>query len=155
VLSTGATPLLRAAKGGDNPAAIALLLAHHALVDLPTATGVTPVMTAAGMGHGNNPSRGRFNTEEDGLAAVKLLLDGGANIHARAADGQTALHGAAQKGWNNVIAYLIERGASPKATDLRGRTPLDYAKGLPDGRGRGSASEAGPETIALLEKLTR
>lgn len=42
VLSTGATPLLRASKAGDNIAAMKLLLEHGALVDLPNAEGVTP-----------------------------------------------------------------------------------------------------------------
>ncbi|MFO7325320.1 MAG: ankyrin repeat domain-containing protein, partial [Pseudomonadota bacterium] len=43
VLSTGATPLLRAAKGGDHEA-VALLLAHGADHSFPTEQGVTPLM---------------------------------------------------------------------------------------------------------------
>src|SRR6476660_8610354 len=49
LLTTGATPLLRAAQTFDNDV-IRLLLAHHALVDLPNASGVTPFMAAAGVG---------------------------------------------------------------------------------------------------------
>src|SRR6185503_1349038 len=47
LLTTGATPLLRAAQTFDNDAVLALL-AHGALVDLPNASGVTPFMAAAG-----------------------------------------------------------------------------------------------------------
>src|SRR5690606_26279707 len=53
VLSTGATPLLRAAKGGDY-AAVALLLKHGANHSFATEQGVTPLQAAAGQGHGAN-----------------------------------------------------------------------------------------------------
>jgi ankyrin repeat protein len=49
LLTTGTTPLLRAAKALDAPA-IRLLLAHGARLDLPNARGITPLMAAAGMG---------------------------------------------------------------------------------------------------------
>jgi ankyrin repeat protein len=143
--------LLRASKAGDNPDAIRLLLQHGALVDLPNVTGITPLMTAAGMGHGDGASRGRFNTEQDGLGAIQLLLKAGANINAGSEDGQTALHSAAQKGWNKVVSLLADNGAALDAKDLRGRTALDYAKGN-GGGGRGQAP-VHIETVALLEKL--
>jgi ankyrin repeat protein len=47
LLNTGTTPLLRAAIGADIDAA-RLLLAHGALVDLPSVHGITPLMAAAG-----------------------------------------------------------------------------------------------------------
>jgi ankyrin repeat protein len=49
LLTTGATPLLRAAQTFDNDV-VRALLAHGALVDLPNASGVTPFMAAAGVG---------------------------------------------------------------------------------------------------------
>ena len=49
LLTTGATPLLRAAQTFDDEA-VRALLAHGALVDLPNASGVTPFMAAAGIG---------------------------------------------------------------------------------------------------------
>lgn len=151
VLTIGATPLLRAAKAGDNPEAIRLLLEHGALVDLPNSAGITPLMTAAGMGHTDGASRGKFNTEQDSLAAMPLLLKAGAKINARNTDGQSALHAAAQKGWTKVVKFLAENGADLNAADLRGKTALDFAKGNAGG-GRGQAP-AYPETAALLEKL--
>jgi ankyrin repeat protein len=150
ILTIGATPLLRASKAGDNPDAIQLLLDNGALVDLPNALGITPLLAAAGMGHTDNPSRGKFNTDEDGLKAIQILLKAGANIHARNNEGQTALHSAAQKGWDEIIAFLVENGVPIEATDLAGRTALDFAKG---NAGAGRQASVHPETAALLEKL--
>jgi ankyrin repeat protein len=152
VLTIGATPLLRASKAGDNPEAIRLLLDHGALVNLPNVDGINPLMTASGMGHTASASRGKFNTEQDSVAAIPLLVKAGANVNAHAADGQTALHSAAQKGWNRVVTLLVENGADLNAKDNRGRTALDYAKGN-SGGGRGQAAPPNPETVALLEKL--
>jgi ankyrin repeat protein len=82
ILSVGATPLLRAARAGDAPAA-KLLLEHGALVDLPSNNGVTPLMAAAGVEYGLRVTRGRNRTEEGVLATLQLLVDAGANVNAR------------------------------------------------------------------------
>ncbi len=47
ILDIGTTPLLRAARAGDVDA-MKVLLAHGALVDLPQASGATPLMVAVG-----------------------------------------------------------------------------------------------------------
>ena len=157
VLSTGATPLLRASKAGDNPAAMRLLLEHHALVDLPNAEGVTPLMIAAGMGHGINPSRGRYQTDEDAALAVSMLLDAGADIHRRAGNGMNVVHSAAMKGWTATIRVLAEHGAELDAKDDGGKTPLDYATGnykpAPQGGGLVVPPTVNPETVTLLQQL--
>ena len=82
ILSQGATPLLRAARAGDADA-VRLLLEHGALVDLPSAYGVTPLMAAAGVEYGLRVTRGRHRTEEGMLATLQLLVDSGADINAR------------------------------------------------------------------------
>jgi ankyrin repeat protein len=82
ILTQGATPLLRAARAGDAPA-VKLLLEHGALVDLPGNFGVTPFMAAAGVEFGLRVTRGRNRTEAGVLETLKLLLDAGADIHAR------------------------------------------------------------------------
>lgn len=158
VLSTGATALLRASKAGDNPTAMRLLLQHGALVDLPNAEGVTPLMTAAGMGHGNNPSRARFQTDDDAVAALKILVDAGADINRRAANGQTAMHAAALKGWDNTVKFLAAHGAELEPKDKSGKTPLDYASGNyrnPTGGGGGNLVPVAPNptTVAVLKDL--
>lgn len=156
VLSTGATPLLRASKAGDNIAAMKLLLEHGALVDLPNAEGVTPLMIAAGMGHTNNPTRGRYQTDDDAVEALKVLLKSGADINRRADDGQTAMHAAALKGWNDTIRFLAANGAEIEPKDRDGKTPLDYASGNYRPRifgGVNSHPPSFPETVKLLTEL--
>lgn len=128
VLSTGATPLLLAAKTGD-AAAITLLLKYKALVNLPTATGVTPLMAAAGMGHSFNPTRGRFKTDEQAVECLRLLREAGGEINSSGENGLTALHAAAAHGWNGTVEALAAAGANLEATDRKGLAPIDYAAG--------------------------
>jgi ankyrin repeat protein len=151
LLTVGATPLLRAAKGGDL-AAIKLLLAHGANVELPTATGISPLLAAAGVGSSALDTRGRYKTQPQAVSAVQALLDGGANINETDRSGQTALHGAASWGWNDVVKTLADRHANLLAKDGRGRTAADVAMGGASASGRASA-EAHPETAALLRQL--
>ena len=153
VLTIGATPLLRAAKAGDN-AALRLLLAHGARVDAANYTGVTPLMTAAGVGHGSNPTRGRYKTETEALESLELLLAAGADINARGLGDQTALHGAARKGWTQVAKYLIEHGADPAAVDAQGLTALDYAMGKVS-YGNLDAGQRHEDTVALLQPFAK
>ena len=64
---------------------------------------------------------------------------------------QTALHGAAARGFTSVVKLLVERGADLQAKDANGRTALDLAKGT-GAAGRGAA-ESFPETVKLIESL--
>src|SRR5215467_9195192 len=81
ILAQGATPLLRAARAGDAKF-VELLLKHHALVDLPSKEGVTPLMAAAGVEFGQRVTRGRNRTNEGILATMRLLIDAHADINA-------------------------------------------------------------------------
>jgi ankyrin repeat protein len=134
VLTTGATPLLRAAIGHD-VAAVQLLLEHGALVDLPNVMGVTPLLGAAGMGI--SPRDRRLDLDGDVqarvVATLELLLAAGADVNARVTDiesrsariaristmtdrlGQTALFGAAKFGWARVAELLLAHGADASA----------------------------------------
>jgi ankyrin repeat protein len=82
MLAQGATPLLRAARAGDDKF-VALLLEYKALVDLPSKEGITPLMAAAGVDYGSRVTRGRNRTDEGVLASMDLLIKGGANVNAR------------------------------------------------------------------------
>jgi ankyrin repeat protein len=128
ILSTGATPLLLAAKVGDLDS-MKLLLKYHALIDLPNSQGVTPLMAAAGMGHSFNPTRGRFKTDEEAAEDVKLLKEAGAKINGADEQGLTALHSAAAHGWNDAVKVLVADGADLQPKDSKGLTPIDYAAG--------------------------
>jgi ankyrin repeat protein len=151
ILTVGATPLLRAAKAADLPA-IQLLLAHGANVELPTATGISPLLAAAGVGSSALDTRGRYKSQPEAIAAVQALLDKGADVNEADRGGQTALHGAATWGWNDLVKTLADRHANLTAKDARGRTAADVALGSASSSGRASA-EAHPETAALLHQL--
>jgi ankyrin repeat protein len=151
LLSVGATPLLRAAKGGDLPA-IKLLLAHGANAELPTTTGVTPLLAAAGVGSSALDTRGRYKSQPEAISAAQALLDAGVDINEADRSGQTALHGAASWGWNDMVKTLADRHANLLAKDGHGRTAADVAMGSASTSGR-AAAEAHPETAALLRQL--
>jgi len=61
--------------------------------------------------------------------AVKL----GADVNAKAKDGETALHKATYGGYKEVITFLLERGATEQP-DKHGSTPSDYARDKGDVR---------------------
>jgi hypothetical protein len=71
-------------------------------------------------------------------------------VNAANADGLTALHGAAFRGWNLAVRLLVENGAELTAADGQGRIPLDWAEGVSFG---GQSPRREEQTIALLEEL--
>jgi hypothetical protein len=154
LLTTGATPLLRAAMTHDHDA-MRLLLEHGAKVDLPNVMGVTPLIAATSLGvrdsnFGSSRSP-RFDIDPDvedkTIASLEILLAAGADINARVTDthsrtariarqsqmtdreGQTGLYAAAGKGWTRVVEFMIEHGADIDVEDEAGQTPLDAATG--------------------------
>jgi len=106
MLAQGATPLLRAARGGDDKF-VALLLEHKALVDLPSKESITPLMAAAGVDFGTRATRGRNRTDEGVLATMDLLIKAGANVNARSVVDRAAAGGRGGGGGG--------RGAAPPA----------------------------------------
>jgi uncharacterized protein len=153
MLTTGATPLLRAAKAGDTEA-IQVLLAKGADPKLATKSGMTPIMAGAGLGTKEEDTTGRKKTEAEAIASIKLCLDAGADVNAINLQGDTALHGAAQKGYDQVVQFLADQGAKLDIKDKRGRTPLDAANGLMGNGGfDGSRRDVHESTVALLNKL--
>jgi uncharacterized protein len=155
MLTVGTTPLIRAAKAGDS-ASIQRLLDHGAKADLANSLGVTPLMAAAGIGSTTIDIRARFRNEQKCIAAAKLLLKAGVDVNAANNNGQTALHGAAQSGWNGFVQLLADHGAAIDAKDHFGSTPLDIALGKVGISGRpgvGGGGEAHKDTAALLTKL--
>jgi len=153
VLTTGSTPLLRAAKAAD-VGVMQLLLEKGADATLATRTGVTPLMIAAGVGTKEEDTTGRSKTEPDTIKAIAMLLDAGLDINAADTNGRTALHGAALQGYDQVVRFLAARGATLDVKDKRGFTPLDVAIGLAGGVGfDGRSSNPHDTTAALLREL--
>jgi hypothetical protein len=68
--------------------------------------------------------------EDEVLEAVKMCVDLGNDVNAINMYGETALHGAAYRGVNSVVEYLVGKGAKLDAKDMRGWTPLTVANGI-------------------------
>jgi ankyrin repeat protein len=66
---------------------------------------------------------------------------------------QTALHGAAMRGFDAAIEFLAANGADLEAKDADGRTPLDLARGNYSENFQTARAEPHVETVALLERL--
>jgi len=168
-LTTGATPLLRAAIAYDNEA-IQLLLEHGALVDLPNAMGVTPFMVAAGLGVSIRDTRGSYvgDVQSRALPTLEILLKAGADVNARVTDtsgrtariarpssmtnrqGQTALYGAINWGWTRVVQFLLDHGARVDIADAAGKTPVDATKGNAGGRD----AKVVDDIVAMIRKAS-
>ena len=144
---TGQTPFLRAALAGDLRV-LHLLLEHGADPNISTVTGTTPLMVAAGL------SWAFSETYDEGpealLETVKLTHSLGNDINAVNYMGMRAIHGAANRGSNDIIEYLAANGALLDVADNEGRTPIRWAEGELTGA---RAPTRKPETIALLLEL--
>ena len=124
----GATPYLLAAKHADVPL-MQLLADHGADTRLPTEGDASPLMVAAGVGIFNvGESAG---TNEEAFDAVQLAWELGDRSVLEADDrGYTALHGAALRGANPIVEFLVDRGAHLLAESREGWTPLRIADGV-------------------------
>jgi ankyrin repeat protein len=145
ISTVGTTPFWRAAQGTDVPAMRALV-AGGADPKVPSAAGTTALMVAAGLGYAGNFSQ---NLPDSWLAAVKYCLELGLDINAADNQGYTALHGAAYRGDNDLVTFLIEKGAKLDARTKRGWSVTDMANAPSL---RSSVPLAHPDTIALLLK---
>ncbi len=173
---TGATAFWRAAYASDVDA-MKLLVAHGADPNLrttkiagrpptgdarrevkdvsglpPVAVGgpaITPLQAAAGVGYGEGFAANSHRFAPSGmLAAVRYLVEElHADVNAADHEGNTALHHAAARGDNEMIKYLVSKGANVMAVTREGRTTVDMANSPV------SRIEPFPATIALLEGL--
>ena len=115
--------------------------------------GVFPIHAASGVGYSGGDGAGRagvshIHVPNGWMPSVKLLVEElGADVNARDHNGYTPLHFAAARGDNELILYLVEKGADVMAVSRRGQTVVDMANG-PVQR-----IQPFPETIALLEGM--
>ncbi len=87
------------------------LIAKGADVNAANASGITPLIRAAG----DLPNN---------AAAVAMLLEKGANVEAQNNRGETALYRAVVEGKEDAIRLLLARKANPNAKAHDGSTPL-------------------------------
>jgi len=121
-LAAGATPFMRAARSTDLPL-MRVLLQHGADPKLGNTDGLNSLMVAAGL----TWTEKIHGTEAEALETVKVLADLGLDVNAATKAGDTALHGAAYRGADSIVRYLIEKGAKVNAANTAGFTPLDIA----------------------------
>ena len=115
----------------------------------PVGVGTYPIHSAAGVGYGNGFAGNAHRHAPDGwMPVMKYLVEElHHDVNKRDAGGYTPLHHAAARGDNEMILYLVSKGADPKAVARNGQTTVDMANG-PVQRLRPF-----PETIQLLEKM--
>jgi ankyrin repeat protein len=124
---TGQTPFLTAALSGD-VSVMRLLLKHGADPKIPTFGGTTALMAAAGVNW--VVSQTYDEGPEALLEAVKLCYELGLSVHDVNSMGLAAIHGAANRGSDEIIKFLVSKGARLDVMDKEGRTPMTWAEGV-------------------------
>jgi ankyrin repeat protein len=124
-LDEGTTPFMRAARSGD-AATMRVLLAAGADPKLVTKDGNNALLFAAGIGYRDKQTQG---TDAEALEALKLCMGQGLDLNQVNGKGETALHGAANRGSDVLVKFLVENGAKLDSKSKAGFTPLDIAMG--------------------------
>ena len=117
---------------------------------VPTGGPHVPAFHAAsGVGYGTSRVAQQHQHVPDGwMPAAKYFLEElGVDVNVRDSEGFTALHHAAARGDNEMIKYLVSKGANVMAVNRAGQTTVDMANS-PEQR-----TQPFPETIKLLEGM--
>jgi uncharacterized protein len=126
--AVGATAFLLAASADDTEM-MRLLLAAGADPKIPTATNASAIMAATGLNRGIGES---LVAEPQARDAVKFLLDLGLDAKGETTFGENALFGPAYRGWNTLLAQMIDLGVNVNAVSKAGVTPYLAANGQGD-----------------------
>jgi len=145
---TGQTAFLRAALSGDTKV-MRLLLERGADPSISTLAGTTPLMAAAGVNW--TVAQTYTVSKEALLEAIQICLEHGADVNAANSMGITAVMGAANRGSDEIVKFLVEKGARLDVKDASGRSPITWAEGV---FLASVGAERKPSTVTLLEKLT-
>jgi ankyrin repeat protein len=143
----GATPFALAAKFLETDI-VRELAAAGADTRLGFPDGTTPLMLALGAGVVNNADRrglsildgGVIEGEERVLSTVEALVALEPNLAAVTKAGDSAIHVAAQRGYDQAIRFLAEKGAPLSLRNARGLTPLGTLGARRGGQGNDRAS---------------
>ncbi len=122
-----ATPFLLAAASYD--AGIMRMLAAHGADPLMTDHAKnTPLIMAAGFAEGITHAVQRPEQDDkDALEAVRAAVELGADVNGANDIGDTAIHGAAYVGANDIVQFLVEKGAKVDAENVYGQTAWTIA----------------------------
>lgn len=143
--TAGATPFLIAAAAADL-ALMRLLLERGVDPRVATNANVTPLVAAAGL----NRIEDSHISEAQALGVVKFLVEElGADVNAATKTGDTALHAAATLAYDQMVQYLVDKGANLNAKNEMGWSPLTIA----DGVYLNATLRVRESTAALLRKL--
>ncbi len=146
-LSTGCTPLFRAAMSNDAEL-IRILLAKGANPNI-NSMGFTPFLISAGVTPGiRGGGVATPNTE-----ILDLMIQHGANVNAQVTgtatysmrisynpqnsptkEGYSALHAAAQTGKTDLVRYLLAKGVNPELVEANGKKAIDLVAAGGGGR---------------------
>ena len=176
---TGATPFWRATFAQDLDAMKALA-ANGADVNVPTAwpensmrggrqedgrlqedsglpkmpkgtPNLYPIQAAAGGGFLGLGAFQQNNVPNNFLNTVKYLVEEqGADVNLPDSWGYTALHFASVRGDNELIKYLVSKGADVNAVSRLGQSTVDMARG---GRAGYFSRTPWPKTVELLQSV--
>lgn len=131
----GVTAIVKAARS-CTPSAVKMLFEHGVDVNAPLKYGSSALIRSAGLSlganlHSRGAAQGRNEAAidtaavlDDCEAAVRLVLDAGAEINAHDWYGKTALMSAGGGGCEGIVQMLLRRGANVNATGSRGGTAL-------------------------------
>jgi ankyrin repeat protein len=144
---TGQTAFLRATLSGD-VAVMKLLLQHGADPNIPTNSSTTALMAAAGVDWVVEQTY--TESKESLMEAVKLCLELGGDVNAANSMGLTPLMGAANRGSDEIIQFLVSKGARLDLKDKEGRSAYVWAQGVFLAT---NAPQQKPSTMALIQKL--
>src|SRR6185295_11243954 len=146
----GATAFFLAAKNTDFEV-MKILADAGADARIPSADGTTPLMVAAGLGmwYVGEDAGSLAGQEDEVLDAVKLCVALGNDVNTANLAKETPMHGAAFRGVNQVVEFLLEKGAQLDPRDSRGWTPFTVANGI----SHGDVFKQQPQTAKLLSDL--
>jgi ankyrin repeat protein len=126
--SVGATAFLLACSA-DDLEVMRILYKAGADPKIGSATNTSAIMAATGLNRGIGESP---VTEAQALAAVKFLLDLGLDPKGATTTGENALFGPAYRGWNTLLAQMIDLGVDVNAVSKAEVTPWLAAAGFGD-----------------------
>lgn len=123
----GATPFLLAAASYD-AGIMRMLTAKGADPSLTDQAKNTPLIMAAGFAEGITHAVERPQQDDkDALEAVRAAVELGADVNATNDIGDTAIHGAAYVGANDIVQFLVDKGAKVDVENVYGQTAWTIA----------------------------